>query len=130
MIAERLHRLAEEFGLLLVLQFGSTATGRARPDSDLDIGVLAGRRDLALEEELELQAALQRGAGDRQVDLVVLDRADPLLLGQVARDARLLWGDPQRYYAWKMYAYRRYQDHRPYLAMERAYIRRELEARR
>jgi hypothetical protein len=34
----------------------------------------------------------------------------------------LLFGAPRDLHALKMYAFKRYQDHRPYLAMERTYV--------
>jgi hypothetical protein len=56
----------------------------------------------------------------QEVDLAVLDRADPLLLKQVLEGCRLLAGSPRRLAELKMYAFRRYQDHRRFLDLERA----------
>lgn len=70
--------------------------------------------------------ALQRLFPGREVDLVVLNRADPLLLKQVLEGCRLLIGSPRQLAELKIYAFRRYQDHRRFLAMERAHVRRVL----
>lgn len=78
--------------LRLAILFGSAARGRLRADSDLDIAFLP-TRDLALAEELALQAALERATG-RTVDLVNLDRADPLLRFEIARHGRVLISEP------------------------------------
>ena len=63
------------------------------------------------------------------MDLAILDRADPLFLKKVLERCRLLAGSPRRLAKLKIYAFKRYQDHRPYLALERAYVDRVLEQR-
>lgn len=67
----------------LALLFGSAARGRARPNSDLDVGVVPLDTELSLHAELELQAILERACG-RSVHLVRLDRADTLLRWEAA----------------------------------------------
>jgi predicted nucleotidyltransferase len=118
--------IAQRHGLALIVQFGSTVAGRTHAGSDVDIGVLFDRRppgyDALAAIEQELQAALP---GPR-VDLAVLDRADPLFLKQVLERSRLLAGAPRRYAELKIYAFKRYQDHRRFLALERAHVRRSL----
>jgi hypothetical protein len=60
------------------------------------------------------------------VDLATLDRADPLFLKRVLESCRLLAGSPRRLAELKIYAFKRYQDHRRYLPLERAYVDRVL----
>lgn len=77
------------------LLFGSRATGTARADSDVDIAVVPARDPGTLDEELALQARLERAVG-ASVDLVRLDTATTLLRWQVARDGVLVWArDPR-----------------------------------
>ena len=66
--------------------FGSAATGRTRPDSDLDVAVLLARplspsRSLSYRLKLmtDLGAALHRSA----IDVVILNGAPPLLAHRV-----------------------------------------------
>lgn len=70
--------------------FGSLATGKARPDSDLDIAVLA-TGPLGQEEKLELIDELAALSG-RSVDLVDLAAAGEPLLGQILLHGRRLLG--------------------------------------
>jgi len=119
-------RLARRHRIALILQFGSTVDGAVHERSDVDVGLLLDRRRPDLEELAEIDADLQRLFPERQVDLAVLDRADPLFLHQVVGRCRLLAGSPRRLAELKIYAFKRYQDHRRFLAMEREHVRRVL----
>lgn len=79
--------------LRLAILFGSFARGEERPDSDLDVAILPADSALALNAELDLQAALERACG-RAVDLVRLDHASTLLRFRAAREGVLLSAEP------------------------------------
>jgi predicted nucleotidyltransferase len=117
--------LAPRYGIRLAIQHGSTVSGRARPDSDLDLALLLDRSP-STDQYLSLVADLQSLSPGRDVDLVVLNHADPLLLHRIATHGRLLFGSPSALHAFKIHAFRRFQDHRRFLAMERAYVRRKI----
>ena len=70
----------------------------------------------------DLIADLQALVPDREVDLVVLNRADPLLLKQITDHCELIYGSPRRLDELKLYAFKRYQDHRRYLDLERRFV--------
>lgn len=100
---QRLAAIARRHDLELIVQFGSSVSGLMHPGSDVDVAVIYRQMP-------DSYAAL----GDLA--------ADPLFLKQVMDRARLLYGSHQRFDQMKLYAFRRYQDHRPYLDMERAYV--------
>ncbi|HEV8319456.1 MAG TPA: nucleotidyltransferase domain-containing protein [Vicinamibacterales bacterium] len=114
--------IARRHGILLLLQFGSTVSGRARADSDLDLAVLLEHEPRSLTDYADLIGDLQRLTPDREVDIALLNTADPLLLKKIVETATLLYGPARRLYEFKMYAFKRYQDHRRYLALERDYV--------
>lgn len=118
--------IARRHGLALVLQFGSTVAGSLYERSDIDLAVLFDRRPPALDEQARIAHELQELFPDRQVDLAALDRADPLFLKQVLDRCRLLAGSPRRLSELKIYGFKRYQDHRRFLGMEREHVRRRL----
>ena len=120
--------LAESVGAKLIIQFGSTVMGKEHWQSDLDIAVLLGRQP-TLEDLSTSSTQLQKQFPGRDVDIAMLDSADPLLAWRVATEGRLLWGSRRAFHEWKMYAYRRYQDHRPYLALERDFVKRQIWSR-
>jgi len=87
-LEELLALLDERVGVDCVWVYGSEASGRARPDSDLDVAVLARKR-LSSAEMSDLRADAEVLAG-RPVDLVDLDQASPILAFQVLKHGRLV----------------------------------------
>jgi len=102
-------RLDARFGLDALWLFGSHATGRVRSSSDVDLAALFERRpsgfDL-LEARAEIGTLLAR-----EVDLVDLERASPILVMQVLRHGRLLAdANPVRRQHFVAHAPGRYED--------------------
>jgi predicted nucleotidyltransferase len=69
--------------------FGSAAKGNLCADSDVDVAILPAEHDIALSDELALQAELTRVC-ERDVDLIRLDLAPTLVKWQVVRDGQVL----------------------------------------
>ena len=66
--------------------FGSVATGRTRPDSDVDVAVLTARRPRRadpLKYRLTLMADLGSALGRSDVEVVLLNEAPPLLAHRI-----------------------------------------------
>lgn len=123
-----LEALARRHGVRVLLQFGSTVTGHDHARSDLDIAALFDG-EATFERVDALQADLQAVFPGRTVDLGVLNRADPLFLKKAVESARLLAGTPRSLAELRLSTFRRYQDHRRYLAMEEAHVGRFLAER-
>ncbi|MBA3867431.1 MAG: nucleotidyltransferase domain-containing protein [Solirubrobacterales bacterium] len=100
--AEALRRLAAAFdrdGVVAAMLIGSRARASAGPLSDVDVGVWhapdldSGER---LELRLELAAAAAAALRSDEVDVVLLNRATPLMRHRAIRDARrLVERDPE-----------------------------------
>ncbi len=114
---KKVNKLAKKYGLELVLLFGSFANGKAHKNSDLDIAVL-GEKNISFEEYLDLTGELSK-IFHKNIDLAVLNEANPLLLFQVSKDSILLHGSPGDFMEFKLYAFHRYNDYEPYFKMER-----------
>ena len=74
--------------------FGSVATGRARPASDVDIAVLVDRRvgpGRMLKYRLKLMADLGSALHRSDVEVVMLNEASPLLAHRVLSQGRLVF---------------------------------------
>lgn len=111
--------IAERFGLSLVVLFGSVAAGADRPDSDIDIGVRFKDGDPGLSRTLDVQGEISNLFRERDVDLSILNRADPFFMKKIAERCEFLYEEPGKGSAFLLLAFKRYQDHRKYLEMER-----------
>ena len=97
--------------------FGSFATGTARPDSDVDVGVLylrsPGHR--LLDQPFSDEAALAERLG-RRVEIVVMNGAPPDLVHRILRANALLFErDRSRRIAFEVQARNEYFDLLPIL---------------
>lgn len=124
---ERLATIAAQYGARLILQFGSSVSGKTHAGSDVDLAVLLDEPEISMQRYAELVHALQDLVGDAEVDLVVLNRADPLLLKQVSDGCVRLHGSDREFQRFQLLAFKRYQDYRPYLELEARYVARALE---
>lgn len=108
----RLETLCDRFGLDLVVVFGSTARGERNPrDLDIAVSTRPGRSRLAL---LDLYEAFTEVTGPCDIDIMVLDRADPVarreaLLGTIP----LYEHTPGRYAEVRMAALSQYAETTP-----------------
>jgi hypothetical protein len=114
-VAEMLRAAGARFAFI----HGSRVRGRARPDSDLDVGAWWGARPPA-SWEVDLPVG---------VDLVVLDSAPLWLAGRIAQEGRLLFDDdPRARVRWQADTRLRYLDEIP--AIRERYRRRRIELAR
>lgn len=98
-------------GKKLLILFGSRATDHARADSDWDVAVVADHA-LSLGElsMLSEEAAQILDANEDKIDIVDLWSASPLLQQFVAKEGKLLRGDPFFFTRFKVLAWKRYLD--------------------
>lgn len=123
-----LHAMAGRHGVELLLQFGSTVTGALHPRSDVDLAALFSKPPDTFGALGAVLEELQSLFPDREVDLLILNRADPLLMKKALERCRVLHGSARRLAELRIHGFRRYQDHQRYLAMEREYVCRVVEA--
>lgn len=89
MLEDRLRQTAASLPeVRLAVLFGSTARGKAGPRSDVDIGVLLDpdTPDARSRVEHELGSAVR----DREVEVIFLKKASPLLRFEIAKEGVLL----------------------------------------
>jgi predicted nucleotidyltransferase len=121
----RLKSIAKRYGLRLVILFGSQVTGRTHPDSDVDIAAWA-ERPLSAAQRTQLWFDLSNQF-QSEIDLTVLNHAEPLLLHRVATTGRLLYEDKRgTWLDFKGYAFRYYQDSQKMRDDLARYLQREL----
>jgi predicted nucleotidyltransferase len=122
---ERLEELRRKWGIRFFLAFGSQVKGGTHPGSDLDIGVLLNH---AADFRSELIGEIMEVFPGSDVDIALLNRADPLLLKEVSESHVLLCGDPAEVQEFRIYAFKRFQDYRPSFALEARTNQRHLKA--
>jgi len=124
---EQLNEIAQQFGLDLIVLFGSHVKGRMVLGSDVDIAVRAVKRpwgDWNWEFEVAdaLSSALQGDGGE--VDVVFLNGAAPLLMFEVAQSGQVLfekeWGT---FSDFRSYAARVYYDNEPRFKRQAQYLK-------
>jgi predicted nucleotidyltransferase len=125
---DKLAGVARKHGILLAVQFGSSVSGQVHQASDVDVAVLLERAPGSLQAHADLIADLQALVPGRDVDVALINRADPLFLKKITERCRLLYGPVSRLHELKIYAFKRYQDHRRFLAMEQEYVARKIHA--
>jgi predicted nucleotidyltransferase len=112
--------LAPREEVLEAYLFGSHAGGAAQLHSDIDVAVYLRETPAAAAgygHAAELTAHLMRALGRNDVDLVVLNRAPPVLYHRVLRDGRrILARDLRATTTREGYALSRYCDFLPQLA--------------
>ncbi len=108
-----------------VYLFGSTAAGRGRADSDLDLAVVP-RSGACRAQRLEMLADLAR-AGFDHVDLVFLDTHDLVLQYEAVRQNCVVYQTAD-FDRGAMYSkiVRMYLDFMPYLQVQRAAYKRRI----
>jgi len=113
----KIAKIAKKFQLKLIVIFGSFVSGKNRKNSDLDIAVL-GLRDVSFKEQINLINELSQ-IFNKNVDLSVLNKANPLLLFQVSKNPILLYGSREEFLKFKLRAFNMYNDYAPYFEMEK-----------
>lgn len=107
----------------LIVLFGSVARGKARADSDLDLGILGG----GFWEQLELGSRLATRVR-REPHVVDLAHAGELLRFEIARDGVCLFEEGDAWLRFRAEAMVAYWDFEPILKLCAAGARRRLRA--
>jgi hypothetical protein len=114
---DTLRGLFQEHGAVLAYLFGSHAEGRSGPLSDLDFAVLFGPDvppEAWSDRQIKLMVRLMDLFGRDDVDLVVLNRATPVMAQQVATRGCLLFeAQPGTRVDFEVDTLRRYVDTKP-----------------
>lgn len=123
---EKLSPIAKRFGIRLMVVFGSAARGKTHDESDIDVGVLTDR-PITFDQRLKLWHALSF-LFRTEIDLAMLNHADPVFGFEVARDGRLLFErDKDAWENWRSYKIRQYWDTKKFRDDLRRYISRSAE---
>ena len=115
-------KIAKRYNLSLILAFGSYVTNKIHPNSDLDIAVLSKKDFNDYKEYCDLLSNLSKLFPEKEIDLVFINHADPLLLKKILESCQLLYGSKKELAKLKMYSFKKYCDYRRYLDLERRFV--------
>ena len=120
---QRIEEIGQKFDLKLMILYGSYARESAQKGSDLDIAVL-GKKPIDFETQSELYSALAEVLGElkRELDLVILEKKDPLFLYQIAKNSQLLYGDLTEYNEFRAFAFKNYLDSKDLFRLEKKLV--------
>ena len=118
-------------GVVSAYVFGSIAEGRAHRESDVDVGVLFDRSRYPdgasrFEAQLQLRRYLSPASVGREVDLVVLNDASPVLARRIVAGDRVHCADPALDHAFRRDTQLRAADLDPFLQKMRRVLHRSL----
>jgi predicted nucleotidyltransferase len=110
--------------------FGSVASGRVRPGSDVDIAVLLNPKSArlgSLRYRLQLAAEIANAIGRSDVDLVILNDASPVLAHQVLSKGKLAFERSARArIEFQVRTVNTYLDTEPMRALYRQYLKKRI----
>lgn len=103
-------KLAEKYGLSLVVLFGSCATGKTHAKSDIDIGI-AKRQNSWSEDLSSVIIEIEKNLSDvlKRDDIEVIDLYDtsPTLMRSIVEEGKSLYeSSPGEFDDWKLFAIR------------------------
>jgi len=120
----KIEKIGKKFDLKLMVLYGSYAKGTPRKESDLDIAIL-GKGSIDFETEMKIYSDLADIFGDnenKELDLVNLEKKDPLFLYQIAKNSRLLYGDLTDYNEFRAFAFKNYFDSNDIFQLEKKLV--------
>lgn len=117
---EKITELAKEFDLKIVLLFGSLASQETHSESDVDLAVLT-EKDLSFDKEIRLNTLLSGVFKDKKpIDLIVLNKAHPLLLKQILSNCQILYTkSPVDFFNFEAQALQKYKEAEPLFKIRR-----------
>lgn len=130
-VQSELVELFEANQVILAYLFGSQARGESSPLSDVDIAVLLSH-EIPAEEwgglQIDLTSALMGVLHRNEIDVLILNRATPLLADRAIRCGRLIFeSDPRARVHFETESLHRYLDTEPLRELRWAYLERHIE---
>jgi predicted nucleotidyltransferase len=118
-----LTELCRERGVSLIVLFGSQAQGSAKEGSDVDLGLVLDAYPITPEEELGLIRELVWTTENANLDIAILNHADPLLGYHVACHGHPLYErEPYSFNRFQLRAWKRFIDTAKFRRLQRPFI--------
>lgn len=121
-IKPQIMKLAEKYGLSLVLLFGSQATGKTHNESDIDIAYLSPQK-ITFEEEINIDTDLIEIFKNNEVQLVNVKKASPLFMKKIVEESIVLYEKDRSIFTdLLLYSIRIYEEAKVLFDLRRHYL--------
>jgi predicted nucleotidyltransferase len=118
-----LAELCRKRGISLIVLFGSQAQGVAKEGSDIDLGLVLDTYPITPEEELGLIRDLVWITENANLDIAILNHADPLLGYHVTCHGHPLYEqEPYSFNRFQLRAWKRFIDTAKFRRLQRPFI--------
>ena len=101
--------IIEKYNIELFIVFGSYAENKNNPGSDLDLAFKSSI-NLGQQKEIEFLNELSRFYQRGDLDLVNIEKAEPVLKVEIANKGKLLYGSAEEFEKFSIYAAAIYAD--------------------
>lgn len=119
---KQIQKIGKQHHLDFIILYGSQAKGTAGALSDVDIAVYR-RGGIDAKEYFEIFSHFFKIFKTNELDVKLVNKADPLFRYYVIRDGVLLYGDIVDYLDFKAYAIRDYKESRSLFRLEDLLVR-------
>jgi len=120
--------IIDKYNIELFVVFGSYADDNNKQGSDLDLGFKCSEF-LTESEEMELLNELSQFYKRADIDLVNLNKAEPILKVEIAKKGKLLYGSEEKFEKFSIYAAGIYADTKFLYDDRRKTLEKKIEAR-
>lgn len=122
---EKAEEIVKKRGVLFAVVFGSQANGKARKNSDLDIGILDPKP--AYKRYGDLYNDFSEIFRGYNVDLRIIGGDEPVFLYNSLMKGKFLAGDEQAFFSYKAFAYKNFVDSQKLLELKGRLLRKRQE---
>lgn len=123
---KNIEKIAEKYGLKLILLFGSQASGDTHSESDFDIAYVSERK-LSFEEECQLNFEFTENLPGDRVDTVDIKKASPLLMRSIFKNPQILYKkDGMVFPTYRSYAFKLFVEAKPLYEIKKSYLEKQL----
>ena len=120
--------IIDKYNIELFILYGSYAEGKNKPGSDLDLAFKSST-NLKQQTEIELLNELSNFYQRGDIDLVNVNKADPVLKVEIAKNGKLLYGSQEDFDRFSIYAAAIYADTKFLRDDRREMLEKKLEVR-
>lgn len=111
-------KIVKKYDLDFVIVFGSQINGNARKNSDLDVAILNHKSNGSYKKYGVLFSEFSKIFPKFNIDLRLIQGAEPVFLYNVFIKGKFLAGDLQKFYSYKAFAYKNYIDSQSFFALK------------